>query len=255
MSTKEKEPKVKDTWEVKDRNYYLRGNKEPLTFTLKSRHTEKYPLLYFDPVKKEQRALRYATNQSSPFTDEQKGEVTLGHIVFKDGSLTVPREYQALQKLLSLYHPDLEKRYSEVKPVEQAKDDLIDLEIEIMALNAARGMEIEQSEAILRTEIGSEINELSSKEIKRDLIRFAKRNPRLFVELANDENVELRNFGIKAVEADVIRLSGDQRTFTIGKNQRKLMSVPFDENPYSALAAFFKTDEGVEIYKSIAKKI
>ena len=44
MSTKEKEPKVKDTWEVKDRNYYLRGNKEPLTFTLKSRHTEKYPL-------------------------------------------------------------------------------------------------------------------------------------------------------------------------------------------------------------------
>lgn len=255
MSTKEKEPKVKDTWEVKDRNYYLRGNKEPLTFTLKSRHTEKYPLLYFDPVKKEQRALRYATNQSSPFTDEQKGEVTLGHIVFKDGSLTVPKEYQSLQKLLSLYHPDLEKRYSEVKPVEQAKDDLIDLEIEIMALNAARGMEIEQSEAILRTEIGSEINELSSKEIKRDLIRFAKRNPRLFVELANDENVELRNFGIKAVEADVIRLSGDQRTFTIGKNQRKLMSVPFDENPYSALAAFFKTDEGVEIYKSIAKKI
>jgi len=255
MSTKEKEPKVKNTWEVKDRNYYLRGNKEPLTFTLKSRHTEKYPLLYFDPVKKEQRALRYATNQSSPFTDEQKGEVTLGHIVFKDGSLAVPKEYQSLQKLLSLYHPDLEKRYSEVKPVEQAKDDLIDLEIEIMALNAARGMEIEQSEAILRTEIGSEINELSSKEIKRDLIRFAKRNPRLFVELANDENVELRNFGIKAVEADVIRLSGDQRTFTIGKNQRKLMSVPFDENPYSALAAFFKTDEGVEIYKSIAKKI
>ena len=116
-------------------------------------------------------------------------------------------------------------------------------------------MEIEQSEAILRTEIGSEVNELSSKEIKRDLIIFAKRNPRLFVELANDENVELRNFGIKAVEADIIRLSGDQRTFTIGKNQRKLMNVPFDENPYSALAAFFKTDEGVEIYKSIAKKL
>ncbi len=255
MSIKEKEPKTKQTWEVKDRNYYLRGNKEPLTFTLKSRHTEKYPLLYFDATKKEQRALRYATNQSSPFLDEQKGEVTLGHIVFKDGTLTVPREYQALQKLLSLYHPDLNKRYSEVKPIQQAQDDLIDLEIEIMALNAARGMDIEQAEAILRTEIGSEINELSSKEVKRDLIRFAKRNPKLFVELANDENVELRNFGIKAVEADLIRLSGDQRIFTIGKNNRKLFNVPFDENPYSALAAFFKTDEGVEIYKTIAKKL
>ena len=89
----------KNDWEIKDRHYFLLGDKEPLTFTLKSRHTEKYPLLYFDPIKKEQRALRYATNQSSPFADEQKGEVTLKHIMFKDGSLHVPQEYQALQKL------------------------------------------------------------------------------------------------------------------------------------------------------------
>ena len=34
-----------------------------------------------------------------------------------------------------------------------------------------------------------------------------------------------------------------------------LMNVPFDENPYSAFAAFLKTDEGVEIYKSIDKKL
>ena len=33
------------------------------------------------------------------------------------------------------------------------------------------------------------------------------------------------------------------------------MTVPFDEHPYSALAAWFKTDEGVEIYKSVAKKL
>ena len=175
--------------------------------------------------------------------------------MFKDGSLFVSRENQALQKLLSLYHPDRDKRYAEVKKVEQAKDDLVDLELEIMALNAARSMDVEQSEAILRVEIGSEINELSSKEIKRDVIRLAKKNPRLFIELAKDDNVQLRNFGIKAIEADIIKLSNDQRTFTIGKNDRKLFNVPFDENPYSALAAWFKTDEGVEVYKSIAKKL
>jgi hypothetical protein len=33
------------------------------------------------------------------------------------------------------------------------------------------------------------------------------------------------------------------------------MTVPFDENPYSAMAAWFKTDEGLEIYKSIDKKL
>ena len=77
----------------------------------------------------------------------------------------------------------------------------------------------------------------------------------MFLNLANDENVELRNFGIKAVEANIIKLSQDQRTFHWGSNDRKLMTVPFDENPYSALAAWFKTDEGVEVYKSIEKRI
>ena len=95
---------------------------------------------------------------------------------------------------------------------------------------------------------------MSSKELKRDLLLFAKSNPSLFLELANDENVELRNFGIKAVEAKILSLSQDQRTFSWASNNRKLMNVPFDENPYSALAAWFKTDEGVEVYKSIEKK-
>ena len=245
----------KNDWEIKDRHYFLLGDKEPLTFTLKSRHTEKYPLLYFDPIKKEQRALRYATNQSSPFADEQKGEVTLKHIMFKDGSLHVPQEHQALQKLLSLYHPDLNGRYAELKPQTVAQNELVDLQLEIMALNAAKDMDIEQIEAIMRVELGSSVSELSSKELKRDILLFAKKNPKLFIELAKDDNVMLRNFGIKAAEVGIIQLSQDQRSFTFGSNKRKLMTVPFDENPYSALAAWFKTDEGVEVYKTIEKKI
>jgi len=33
------------------------------------------------------------------------------------------------------------------------------------------------------------------------------------------------------------------------------MTAPFEENAYSAMAAWFKTDEGLEIYKSIQKKL
>ena len=72
---------------------------------------------------------------------------------------------------------------------------------------------------------------------------------------AQDENVELRNFAIKATEQHIVKLSQDQRYFMWGTNDRKLMTIPFDENPYSALAAWFKTDEGVEVYKTIEKKI
>jgi len=199
---------AKPSWEIKDRVYYLRNNKSPLTLTIPSRHTKKHSLLYFD-----------------------------------------------LQKLLSLYHPLKGKMYEEFSAVEEAEDDLDILDLQIDALNAARNMDIDQSEAILRVELGSKVNNMSSKEIKRDILLFARNNPQLFISLANDENVQLRNVAIRAAEAGIINLSPDQRTFTWGSNGRKLMNVPFDENPYSAFAAFLKTDEGVEIYKSIDKKL
>jgi len=246
---------TKPSWEIKDRIYYLKGNKSPLTLTIPSRHTSKHSLLYFDKESGVQKEIRYATNQSSPLVEDQKGEATLGHITFKDGDLRVPKEKQNLQKLLSLYHPLRGKLYEEFSAVEEATDQLDMLDLQIDAMNAARNIDIDHGEAILRVELGSKVATMSSKEIKRDLMLFARNNPQLFIQLANDDNVQLRNIAIRASEAGIIVLSQDQRTFTWGSNGRKLMNVPFDENPYSAFAAFLKTDEGVEIYKSIDKKL
>jgi hypothetical protein len=246
---------TKPSWEIKDRIYYLKGNKSPLTLTIPSRHTSKHSLLYFDKESGVQKEIRYATNQSSPLVEDQKGEATLGHITFKDGDLKVPKEKQNLQKLLSLYHPLRGKLYEEFSAVEEATDQLDILDLQVDAMNAARNIDIDHGEAILRVELGSKVSSMSSKEIKRDLMLFARNNPQLFIQLANDDNVQLRNIAIRAAEAGIIVLSQDQRTFTWGSNGRKLMNVPFDENPYSAFAAFLKTDEGVEIYKSIDKKL
>lgn len=248
-----KENKI--NWEIKDRRYILKNGMEPLTYTIPSKHTRKHALLYFDQESGRQREIRYATNQDSCFVDEQKGEATLGHIIFKDGVLMVPKEKQNLQKLLSLYHPLKDKSFFEFDPVEVAVDELDLLNLQVDALNAARNIDIDMAEAIMRVEIGSKVTKMSSKELKRDLLIFARSNPSLFIELVNDENVQLRNFAVKAVEENIINLSQDQRFFTWASNGKKLMSVPFDENPYSAMAAFFKTDEGVEIFKSIEKKL
>jgi len=78
-----KAPVVTDTWEYKDRTYYLTSGKEPLTFTIPARHTRRYPLVWFDPEKGYERELRYATNQKSIFVDEQEGPATLKHVVFE----------------------------------------------------------------------------------------------------------------------------------------------------------------------------
>ncbi len=61
--------------EYVDKTYKLMRNAAPLSFMLPVRNSRRSPLLYFDEEKGINRALRYGTNQSSPFEDEQDGNV------------------------------------------------------------------------------------------------------------------------------------------------------------------------------------
>mgnify|MGYP001049244752 CR=1 FL=1 len=245
-----KELPKKDVWEIKDRVYNLTGSKKPLSRSIRATN-----IYWFDEDKGYERELKYCENQKTPFVDEMQGDQRLAHIVFRSGSLFVPKEKTVLQKLLSLYHPHRDSIFTEYKPVQEAANQLDWLEFEVEALMAAKSLDIDMAEAVMRVEVGSKVSEMSSKELRRDLLLYAKRNPRLFLELLNDDNVVLRNFGIKATEMGIIKLSSDQRTFNWGSNDRKLMTVPFDEHPYNALAAWFKTDEGMEIYSNIEKRL
>jgi hypothetical protein len=238
-------------WEMKDRTYVLKGSKTPITHMIPSSN-----IFWFDEEKGYERELKNTTNQKSPFVDEMLGgQHRMSHIVFEDGLLIVPKQKQVLQKLLSLYHPLKDILYSEYNPVAQATYEVDNVELELEAMNAAVAMEIDMAEAIMRVEIGSKVSKMSSKELKRDLLMFAKNNPNLFLSLANDDNVHLRNIGVKATEMNIIKLSPDQRTFSWASNDRKLCTVPFDEHPYSALASWFKTDEGMEVFSTIEKRM
>jgi|TARA_R110000824_G_scaffold115478_1_gene266602 hypothetical protein len=247
----EKKNKIlNDGWELKDRIYRLKGGKRPLSRSIKSANIH-----HFDEEKGYERELKYCSNQRTMFVDEMKGDQRLEHIIFRSGILIVEKEKVVLQKLLSLYHPDRNTMFYEEKPIAKAAHDIEYLEMEVDALNAAINLDIDMAEAVLRVEMGSKVSKMSSKELKRDLLLYARNNPILFLELVNDENVMLRNFGIRAVEMKIIKLSQDQRTFVWGSNDRKLMTVPFDEHPYSALAAWFKTDEGMDVYSNIEKRL
>ena len=242
--------KPSNEWEIKDRMYLLKDGKKPLSRSIKSAN-----VYYFDKEKGYERELKYCQNQKTCFVDEMKGDQRLEHIIFRSGALYVEKEKVTLQKLLSLYHPDKDVMFYEYKPAAVAADEIEVLDMQVDALIAARNIDIDMAEAIMRVENGSEVSKLSSKELKRDLLVFARNNPKLFLELADDENVMLRNFGIKATESGIIKLSSDQRNFLWGNNGRKLMVIPFDEHPYTALAHWFKTDEGMEIYSNIEKRL
>ena len=242
--------KKKNTWEIKNRMYILKNGMEPLTYTISANN-----LLYFDKEKGYEREIAYAPNQHTAFVDEMKGNVRREHIVFRNGSLYVPKNKVTLQKFLSIYHPLKDKLYYEVDKKADAIMEYDYLEMELEAMNIAQSLDLNEAEAVLRVEKGSSVDKMSNKELKRDILVMAKSDPRLFLDIVDDDNIHLRNLGIKATEGRIISLSPDQRTFSWESTGRKLMTVPFDEHPYTALAHWFKTDEGMEVLKSIEKRM
>lgn len=250
IPTIKKEVKKKDTFEFKDRYYHLKGDKTPVSYILKSKK-----LMWYDESVGYEREIMFTENQKTPFVDEFKGEVRPAHIIFRDGLLRIPKEKVVQQKILSIYHKDLGRIYLERNEEKDAMDELDLIELELEAMNLCNEMDISKAESIVRMDVGSKVSTMSSKEIKRDLMLLCKKNPQLVIELAEDDSVEARNLGIKAVEQGILKLSADHRTFFLGSNNRKLFSVPFDEHPYSALVNWFKTDEGLEVYAQLEKRV
>ena len=97
---------------LKDRTYRLLGATAPLSYSLNTRNSRRKPLLHFDG--QSNRALRYASNQQTPFEDDQDGNAILEPIVFEDGMLSVSKENQVLQKFLEL-HPSNGYVFEEIK--------------------------------------------------------------------------------------------------------------------------------------------
>ena len=244
----------KELFAFKERTYVLIGM-SPITFSLNVRHSDANPLQYFDEIKG-LRAIRYATNAKSCFEEEQEGYMTLGTAVFENGTLTVPKEQIALQKLLSLYHPALGVKYSEFDSEKVADKELDEMDLVFEANKVIREMPVEDREAIARVLWKSKIVKMTSGEMKRDLLVYANNKPQEILDLAADDDIKLRNLAIRSVEAGVLQLKNDGRTFAYTTGKKEIvLEVEFGKNPYSELASYFKTDEGIDVMKNIMNKI
>lgn len=241
-------------WEAKDRMYVLKNGSTPVNFILRSKHSNNKPLQYFDG--KMQRAMRYATNQTSVFIDEQIGDVTLPAVIFENGKLFVPKENVLLQEFLSLYHPDAGKVFIEFDGSKIAEDEVKNIDLELDAMIMVREMEIEDLEAVARVALRTNVSDMSSKEIRRDMLNYARKKPQEFMTIANDENIKLRNLAVRAVEGGILYIQDDNVTVCWNdKKKEKVLVAPFGENVYSSLAKFFKTNEGLDVMQAIVNKL
>ena len=233
-----------------DKTYKLKSNATPISFTLPSRNTSRFPLLYFDEENNTNRALRYARNQKSPFEDEQDGNFILEPVIFDDGFLNVPRTNPVLQQFLH-YHPMNGSVFLEVDKTVDAAKEVEDLNFEVDALIEARQLSIEQLEVVSRVMFQKDVTTVSTAELRRDVLIYAKKEPRSFLEILNDPLLKLQSNVQLFFAHNLLQFRNGQREvwYNTKSNKKKMMSIPFGEDPYETVALFLKSDEGIEVLK------
>lgn len=234
-----------------DKVYKLKiGN--PLSYTLASRNNPRFPLMWFDEKNNINRALRYASNQNSPFEDEQDGNAIIEPIVFEDGFLRVPKNNPVLQQFL-FYHPLNGSIFEEVDKEKDAVAEVNDLNLEIEALIEAKQLSIEQIETLTRVMFGKDPSTVSTAELKRDILVFAKREPKEFLNILNDPELKFQAKIRLFFENKLLVLRNGEKEvwFNTSTNKKKMMSIPFGEEPYEAVGRFLQSDEGIDSLKML----
>jgi len=246
--TKEKAP-------LRDKSYKLTKEKAPLSYTIPSRNTKRSSLLYFDEETGTNRSLRYAKNQKSIFEDEQDGTAILEPIIFEDGFLRVSKENQVLQKFLA-YHPQNGKSFIEVDREKDASVDVDQLDLALEAQLMAKDLDVEMLETVARVVIGLRVDNLTTAELKRDVRLFAGRYPMDFMESLNDPLLTLQNKCAKFFSEGLLVLKNKKDVyFNIKGNKKKLLTVPYGEDPLFILASFLQSDEGLEVMRILEDKL
>ena len=234
-----------------DKVYKLKiGN--PLSYTLASRNHPRFPLMWFDEKNNVNRALRYSTNQKSPFEDEQDGTAIIEPIIFEDGFLRVPKQNPVLQQFLH-YHPLNGVIFGEVDKEKDAAAEVDDLNLEIEAMMEAKQLAIDQIETLTRVIFGKDPSTVSTAELKRDILIFAKREPKDFLNILNDPELKFQAKVRLFFENKLLILRNNDKEvwFNTSTNKKKMLSVPFGEDPYDMVAHFLQSDEGLDSLKML----
>ena len=105
--------------------------------------------------------------------------------------------------------------------------------------------------------LGLKVDKLSSAELKRDILLYAKRSPREFLEAIDDPMVKIQNMVVRCFEASLLgmRNKGKDVYFNLKDNKSKLLTVPFGEDPIFIVASYLNSEDGLETYKLLDSRL
>jgi hypothetical protein len=121
----------------------------------------------------------------------------------------------------------------------------------------ARQLTLDQIETLTRVLFGKDPSTVSTAELKRDILVYAKTNPREFLNVLNDPELKFQAKVRLFFENKLLILRNSEKEvwFNTITNKKKMLSVPFGEDPYGMVAHYLQSDEGLDSLKMLESSL
>jgi hypothetical protein len=242
-----------ENWEIKDRIYYLTNNKRPISQNLQTAHNKDEPLQHFNKVTGKSHSLRYVTNESSLFMENQSkvaSDLIVVDTMFNFGKLYVPKENVTLQKLLHI-HPHKDKLFEEFDPVKTSVKNVVDKKLKAKALGMVESTDKLINRAIVSVESVGYIDSWSNEKVLEEAYECAEKNPKKYIENCNDDNIKYKGI-VKTAIAQGDLIYKDYKFFD--NDMVKVIEVGMDKDELSEMASHLKSSAGRTRYEYLVNK-
>ena len=208
----------------------------------------------FDEETGRVRQLRYSPNEMSVWADEQSENIIREQIVFINKNLLVQYTKPNLQKYLDL-HPDNVANGGKVfHLVDTEKKATVELDKEFMTLDAVGMVRDKSIDELLPVAmyLGIDTNQ-KNMEIKRELLREAKANPKRFIEMFDNPVVKVKSTIMSAVDFQILR--ADQDGLKWYDSNRLIVATPAGQETIEIATRFCLSEKGAMVLDEIESQL
>ena len=212
------------------------------------------PVSVYDSASDSIRAIRYNPREDTIYVEEQTSKPMKQPIIFENGKLWVRRNQPNLKKFLDM-HPTNEANGGNMfRKVDLEKNAQVDLNQEFEAVDAIMLLREKPLSDILAVATAFAVNtERPVDEIKHDLMQFAKRNPRVFIEAFDNPVIEAKAKIRKAMDMGIINHSKGHVMWT--DTNKHIVAVPVGQDAVDVFTRFCMTETGSIVLDEIERQL
>jgi hypothetical protein len=214
----------------------------------------KSEVMHYDKNLKQQISLRYCPTESSILRDDQNERSLKGSIVFRLGRLFVNAKEANLREFLEL-HPDNEANggsiFRKIDHAAIAKKELAADFLNADAVTLVRTKPIDELTSVA-TAFAINTDRLAD-EIRHDLLVFAKKNPKAFIDAFDNPVIETKAKIKKAMKYNIVSAKNGHISWT--DTNKHIISVPAGQDPVDIFVRYCMTETGSLVLDEIERQL